>query len=116
MKHSSTSKFWNLDEIRQLPFDLSQINEMKALYPAAMNYVLSRLRIIFVNDPKKKAHSSLQHISSRLKSPNSIVDKLQRRNFPIDYDTMKKKFMILQAFEWYVPMYPMFIIWHADLL
>ena len=91
MKYSSTSKFWNLDEIRQLPFDISQINEMKALYPAAMNYVLSRLRIIFVNDPEKKAHSSPQHISSRLKSPNSIVDKLQRSNFPIDYDTMKKE-------------------------
>ena len=91
MKYSSTSMFWNPDDIARLPFEMSQIREMRTLYPAAMKYVLSRLKNVYVNDPAKNAHHSLQHISSRLKSIDSIIGKLRRNHLPIDYDTMKKK-------------------------
>lgn len=68
------------------------INEWKnymLVYKFALDEINTKLKIIkedfqFIHD-----HNPIEHISSRLKNPKSIVKKLQRKNLPITIENAK---------------------------
>ncbi len=74
----------------QLFQSLSQFLEMQQLYQAAVKEIRTKLEILSEEFRVRYARNPIHHIESRLKSPQSMLKKLQKRNFEISIASAKQ--------------------------
>lgn len=82
---------------RKLPEDLThlfhtyqELLEMQQLYNAAIKEIETKLDILNDEFKVRYMRNPIHHVESRLKSPQSILSKLERRNFEVSLDSAKK--------------------------
>lgn len=76
--------------IQSIPKIKIQYEKTMLLYQAAMEEVLTRIHILNREFKIENAYSPIEHISSRIKTPKSIYQKLQRQNQPFTMENMMK--------------------------
>lgn len=64
--------------------------QLQHLYNAAIKEIQMRLEVLNDEFSVKFSRSPIHHIESRLKSPQSILEKLQRKGFPASLESAKK--------------------------
>ena len=74
----------------QLFQSLNQFLEMQQLYQAAVREIRTKLEILSEEFRVRYARNPIHHIESRLKSPQSMLKKLQKRNYEISISSAKK--------------------------
>lgn len=74
-------------EIRQ------QFLEMTHLYDAAIREVRTKLEILDREFSIRYASNPIHHIDSRLKSPKSIIEKLERKGWPVYIESAEAHLM-----------------------
>ena len=74
-------------EIRQ------QFLEMTHLYDAAIREVRTKLEILDREFSIRYASNPIHHIDSRLKSPKSIIEKLERKGWPVSIESAEAHLM-----------------------
>jgi len=67
--------------------------ELRHLYNAAMRKVKTKLEILDEEFKIRFNHNPIHHIECRLKSPQSIVDKLNRKGLELSMESIKKNIM-----------------------
>lgn len=70
--------------------DIVELREMEYLYNAAIKQLTMRFEILNDEFRIKYARSPIHHIESRLKSTQSIINKLIRKNYDITIESAKK--------------------------
>ena len=70
--------------------DIVELREMEYLYNAAIKQLTMRFEILNDEFRIKYARSPIHHIESRLKSTQSIINKLIRKNYEITIESAKK--------------------------
>jgi len=63
--------------------------EIQQLYNAAIKEIKTKLEILDEEFQVKFDHNPIHHMEYRLKSPKSIIDKLQKKNFEVSTDSIK---------------------------
>lgn len=76
--------------IQSIPKIKIQYDKTMLLYQAAMEEVLTRINILNREFKIENSYSPIEHISSRIKSPQSIYKKLQRLEQPFNMENMMK--------------------------
>lgn len=76
--------------IQTMPKIKIQYEKTMLLYQAAMEEVLTRINILNREFKIENSYSPIEHISSRIKSPQSIYRKLQKYNQPFSMENMMK--------------------------
>ena len=71
------------------PFDRRYL-EMAHLYDGAIRSIRTKLEILDREFSIHYASNPIHHIESRLKSPQSIVEKLQRKGFPVTIESAEE--------------------------
>jgi len=72
-------------------YDLQrQFLELNHLYDAAMREIRTKLEILDREFNIEYASNPIHHIDSRLKSPASIVEKLQRKGWPVTIESAEE--------------------------
>lgn len=64
--------------------------QMQHLYSAAMQEIQMRLEVLNDEFSVTFSRSPIHHIESRLKTPRSTLEKLQRKGYPISLESAKK--------------------------
>lgn len=64
--------------------------QLQHLYSAAIREIQMRLEVLNDEFAVKFSRSPIHHIESRLKSPQSTLEKLRRKGFPISTESAKK--------------------------
>ncbi len=70
--------------------DLKDFFEVQQLYGAAIKEIKTKLEILDEEFQVKFDHNPIHHMEYRLKSPKSIVDKLQKKNFEVSTASIKE--------------------------
>ena len=78
------------DEESQVNNEVQTWNEVTLVYNSALKEINTRLEIL--NDELQSVHqyNPIEHIKSRLKTPESIVNKLKRRGYEVTIANMVK--------------------------
>lgn len=79
-----------LKESELLYGSYQEMVEMQLLYNSAIKQVSTKLEILNEEFNVKHARNPIHHVEGRLKSPQSIVKKLQRKNMDISIKTAKE--------------------------
>lgn len=69
--------------------DISEFLAIRQLYNAAIKQVRAKLEILDDEFHVKHCHNPIHHIESRIKSPASILEKLQRKGFAIELQSLR---------------------------
>lgn len=72
---------------------ISDFQGLMHLYSAATKEILTKLEILDNEFKVKYDHNPIHHMESRIKSPNSLFKKLNRKNLPINADSIKNNIM-----------------------
>lgn len=67
-----------------------QFLEMSHLYDAAIREIRTKLEILDREFNIRYASNPIHHIDSRLKSPQSIIEKLQRKGYPVSIESAEE--------------------------
>ncbi len=90
----NTSAFFDSNvlsaELSRLFHNYQELMEMQQLYNAAIKEVRTKLDILNDEFKVRFMRNPIHHIESRLKSPQSILKKLDRRNFEVSLASAKK--------------------------
>lgn len=62
-------------------------------YEAAMKEICVRLESLDLEFKTQFAHNPIHHLENRIKSPDSILDKMQRKHIPLTADCMKESIL-----------------------
>lgn len=76
--------------VQSIPKIKIQYEKTMLLYQAALEEVLTRINILNREFKIENAYSPIEHISSRIKSPKSIYQKLNKLNQPFSMENMMK--------------------------
>jgi putative GTP pyrophosphokinase len=79
-----------LKESELLYGSYQEMVEMQLLYNSAIKQVSTKLEILNEEFNVKHARNPIHHVEGRLKTPQSIVKKLQRKNMDISMKTAKE--------------------------
>ena len=84
-----------VSEIRDLPlgFPVSfrELQEMNLLYSSAVREISTKLENLNQEFKTKNDRNPIQHITHRIKRPDSIRDKMLRCGLALDYDVMREE-------------------------
>ncbi len=80
-------KLYEKDDIQEF---LSELKELSLKYSAAMHETETKLNILNEDLKIRNGHSCIEHIETRMKSPESILKKMLRNNYPFTIDSMKE--------------------------
>lgn len=75
---------------QQMMENMFKFMELEHLYESAIREVKTKLEILDSEFRTKYAYNPIHHINDRLKSPQSILEKLQRRGLPISIESVRK--------------------------
>ena len=93
-------KTFELEPVQQLlPADaqqrvmdqLYQFMELEHLYESAIREVKTKLEILDSEFKTKYDHNPIHHLEDRVKSPQSILEKLNRKGIPFSCDNAKRE-------------------------
>lgn len=84
---SIATKWARIASAEDAPFSKEQLEEMNDLYSAALREVRSKIDNLCL-DIHIGGRESIQYISQRIKSLESILGKLRRRGLPEEYETV----------------------------
>lgn len=70
---------------------LYQFMELEHLYESAIREVKTKLEILDSEFKTKYDHNPIHHLEDRVKSPQSILEKLSRKGLPFSCDTAKRE-------------------------
>ena len=79
-----------LDIIKNIRSDASEYGRLMAYYRCAIMEVETKFNVLNVELSRGRESNPIETIKSRLKSPESIVEKLQRKNIPMDVASIEK--------------------------
>lgn len=68
-----------------------EVKQLPTLYQLALEELETKFKIIQAEWKIKHGYSPYEHIKTRLKEPNSIFNKMQRKGFPMTLDTIVNK-------------------------
>ncbi len=71
------------------PVSFMQIKEMTMLYSCAMREICTKLENLSQEFELKEARNPIQHITHRLKKPESIRNKMLQKGLPLEYEIMR---------------------------
>ena len=71
------------------PEQITEFIDQMQVYEGAMYEISTKLEILDSEFQVRFSHNPINHIERRLKSLNSILGKLQRRNLPLTVDAIK---------------------------
>lgn len=77
------------DTGQQVMEQMFKFVELEHLYESAIREVKTKLEILDGEFRAKYSYNPIHHIEDRLKSPQSILDKMQRKGFPISAESMR---------------------------
>lgn len=77
------------DAGRQMMENMFKFVELEHLYESAIREVKTKLEILDSEFRTKYAYNPIHHIDDRLKSPQSMLEKLQRKGLPITIDSVR---------------------------
>ncbi len=78
------------DSGRQMMEQMFRFVELEHLYESAIREVKTKLEILDSEFRTKYSYNPIHHINDRLKSPQSMLEKLQRKGFPISVESVRK--------------------------
>ncbi len=87
---SQVHQFLSEDMGQQMMEQLFKFMEMEHLYESAIREVKTKLEILDSEFRTKYAYNPIHHIDDRLKSPQSMMEKLQRKGLPISVDSVRQ--------------------------
>lgn len=87
---SQVQQFLSEDMGQQMMEQLFKFMEMEHLYESAIREVKTKLEILDSEFRTKYSYNPIHHIDDRLKSPQSMMEKLQRKGLPISVDSVRK--------------------------
>lgn len=67
--------------------------ELEHLYESAIREVKTKLEILDSEFRAKYAYNPIHHIESRLKSPQSLLGKMQRKGIPINVESVRRNIL-----------------------
>lgn len=67
--------------------------ELEHLYESAIREVKTKLEILDSEFRAKYAYNPIHHIEDRLKSPQSLLGKMQRKKIPINVDSVRQNIL-----------------------
>jgi len=70
-----------------------EIEELTMIYTCAIKEVSAKLEILDYEFKIKRKRNPIEYMKSRVKSPKSIMDKLNRKNLELNFETAKKNLM-----------------------
>ncbi|UHA75018.1 GTP pyrophosphokinase [Paenibacillus sp. 481] len=68
-----------------------QVKELPTLYQLALEQLETKMKVIQAEWKLRNGYAPFEHIKTRLKEPNSIFNKLQRKGFPLTLDSIVNK-------------------------
>ena len=71
------------------PTSFTEIKEMTMLYSCAMREICTKLENLSQEFELKEARNPIQHITHRLKKPESIRNKMLQKGLPLEYEIMR---------------------------
>ncbi len=80
-------KLYEKDDVQEF---LSELKTLSLKYSAAMNETETKLKILNEDLKLRNGHSPIEHIETRMKSPESILKKMMRNNFPFNIESMQE--------------------------
>lgn len=72
---------------------LQDFLELRQLYNAAMRKVKTKIEILDEEFQVRYNHNPIHHVECRLKSPQSIVEKLNRKGYGLSIESIKKNIL-----------------------
>lgn len=73
------------------PLTMAQFGELSTLYASALREIAARLENLNQEFELRKERNPIQYMTQRLKSPESILDKLRRRGQPLCYEAIRRE-------------------------
>jgi len=70
--------------------EFAKLKELLILYQCALKNISTRIDILLEDFSHFQAYNPIEHIKHRLKSPESIAEKLHRQNLPIMAESVTK--------------------------
>ena len=67
--------------------EFAKLKEILVLYRCALNNMYSRIDTLLEDFTNLQPYNPIEHVKIRMKSPESIVEKLYRRGFPLTVDS-----------------------------
>ncbi len=67
-----------------------QFQQIMMIYESAIKQIETKLDILNKESSVKRTRNPISTIKSRIKSPESIANKLQKKGFPVTFDSMMK--------------------------
>lgn len=74
-----------------IPAFLGNFKDMTVLYSCAIREVTTKLENLNQELTHSQHHNPIHQISHRIKHPESIAKKMQRKNLPLSYDTAQQE-------------------------
>ena len=65
-----------------------QFQQIMMIYESAIKQIETKLEILSKEINVNKKRNPIQNIKTRIKSPESIVQKLEKKHFPVNFDSM----------------------------
>lgn len=87
-------KFFNEEEkvlsLRDVENVVEKMQELKLIHSCAIKEVSTKLEILDYEFKIRRKRNPIEYIKSRVKSPESILDKLQRKNVELSIESARK--------------------------
>ncbi|WP_418789195.1 GTP pyrophosphokinase [Paenibacillus agilis] len=78
----------NMSESEVMLKQYEQVNQLPTLYQLALEELETKIKVIQAEWKIRNGYSPIEHIKTRLKEPNSIFNKIQRKGLPPTLDTI----------------------------
>ena len=78
------------DSAKRMMWSVVQYNEMKMLYSCALKEIQTKFEVLSTEFSLRNNRNPISSISTRLKSTDSILDKLERNGWPITLESMEE--------------------------
>lgn len=75
--------------VHEVGQQMRQFNDFMLGYKFAIDEVVTKIQILREDYNNAHDHNPIEHINSRLKSPDSILAKAQRKGQPVDLDSIR---------------------------
>lgn len=86
---ANVQQFLANDDGEKIMEQMLRFVELEHLYESAIREVKTKLEILDSEFRAKYAYNPIHHIESRLKSPQSLLGKMQRKNIPISVESVR---------------------------
>lgn len=87
---ANVQKFLAQDDGEKIMEQMLRFVELEHLYESAIREVKTKLEILDSEFRAKYAYNPIHHIEDRLKSPQSLLGKMQRKKLPINVEAVRQ--------------------------